>query len=108
MPLVAGLLAAAFELFFAFFAKKLALGVAAAAAFVAVSFAAWASVRLAMSGIASGLGVVAPPALISAVSDFMPANLHVCITMILLVDTVMSNYDFWKQHLPVVFQLARG
>lgn len=111
MPVIGGFIASVFGWLFALFAKQLTLGLAAAAAFVGTSALAFAAVRFALIGVQAAIGSVAPPSMapvLMALSAFMPSNLSSCITAVLLMDTIATHYDYWRNNLPIAFQLAKS
>lgn len=108
MPLLAGLISSLFGAFFAVLAKRLTIGVAAAAAFIAVSAAAFAAAKLALFALFAGLSLVVPPQVVIALASFMPRNATLCVGVILLAQSIMVAYDYWRLNLSVAFQLARG
>lgn len=108
MPLIAGLLSSFFGMIAGVLARRLTIGIAAAAAFVTTTLAAYVAVKLAFAALVSGLTFVAPPAVIAGVGYFMPSNLAACLTAILIGDALISSWSYWRQTLGVAVNLARG
>lgn len=108
MPLLAGVIAAFFGFIAEMLAKKLTVGLASAAAFVATALAAWIAVKAAIAAVAAGISATLPSQYVLAVSYFLPTNLSTCLTAILLADTIVAAYDFWRGNLTTAAKLAQG
>lgn len=108
MPALAAGLSALFGAFFSMFAKRLSLGLAAAAAFLTVSAATFAAVKLALLAVIASIGAIAPPALLNILVMLMPAHTQQYIGAILLASTIVTAFDYWRNNLAVAFQLANS
>jgi hypothetical protein len=108
MPILAGVFANFFGFIAGLLAKRLTIGFAAAGAFVATSATAFLVVKAAIAGIVAGLSAVAPPAVVAAAGYFMPGNVSVCVTAVLLADTVVVAYDYWRGTMGAAIALAKG
>lgn len=108
MSILAAFLGQMFVWIFSIAAKKLAMGVAVAAAFVAVMAASYAIAKGAVMATAAVVGAYVPPSLLGPLSSFMPSNVTACLTAILLADTIITNWDYWRLQIPTIFGLAQG
>ncbi len=108
MPLIAGLFANFFGFVAAILAKRLSIGLAAAGAFIATSAAAFALVKTAIAAVVTGLTAITPPAVALGAGYFMPSNLAACVTAILLADTIVVAYDYWRGTMGAAISLAKG
>jgi len=108
MPFLAGVISAFFGWLAGEFAKRYTIGLAAAGAFVVTVLAAFAAVKAAMMAVAAGLGYIVPPPIIQAAGYFLPDNLSVFLTAIVLADTIALPFDYWRLTLGVAVQLAKG
>lgn len=108
MPILTLAIAGLFQLLFAAFAKMATIGVAAAAAFLATSAAALIAVKLAFVAMYATIGLVVPTGIIDGFFMFLPSNMDECLTVILLADTVITHYDYFRNVLPVTFMIAKS
>lgn len=108
MPILAAFLANFFGFIAGILAKRLTIGFAAAGAFVATSGVAFLAVKAAIAAIVTGLTAVAPPAVVLAAGYFMPQNISVCVTAVLLADTVVLAYAYWRGTMGHAIALAKG
>src|SRR5438105_15961876 len=108
MPLLAGAVVAFFAFVAEILAKRLTVGLAAAAAFLATALAAWIAVKAAIAAVASGIAATLPSQYVLAISYFLPTNLAACLTAMLLADTIVTAYDFWRGNLVTAAKLSQG
>lgn len=108
MPLLAGVLSTLFGAFFAVLAKRLTLGIAAAAAFLAVAAASFAVVKLALFALFAGLSIVIPPNALIGMASFMPTHTTAYVGLLLLANAILISFDYWFINMKVAFQLANA
>lgn len=108
MPLLGGVIAAFFAFVAEHLAKRLTVGLAAAAAFLATAVAAWVAVKAAILAVAATISATLPSQYVLAMSYFLPTNLATCLTAMLLADTIVTAYDFWRGNLGTAAKLAQG
>jgi biotin transporter BioY len=108
VPILTGFLASVFAVVFGYLAKRLTLGLAAAAAFVASAGAAYLAVKAVLWVSMAAVGSVVPAGFLSMMMAFFPSNVAECITAVLLADTVVTHYDQFRAVLGNAFLIAKG
>jgi hypothetical protein len=92
---VGALLTSLFAAIFGAIAARIAYKLAFAIALAATIVTAIAALRLALSAIWSGVSLVAPAVVLNAFLMVLPSNAGACVASWLVVDVIMSSYQYW-------------
>ena len=108
MPILAGILSTLFGAMFTLLAKRLAMNIAAAGSFLFIIAAAFAAAKLAFYALFAGLSLAMPASILVAVATFMPAHASQYVALILLAQSIMVAWDYWRLNLGIAYQIANS